>query len=393
MNGSEAGTPLGEAEWMKRFQQRVVSRRVPISGMLELTSRCNLRCVHCYLGSQQEQWEKRSQELTTERWMSVIDEIAAAGCLYLSITGGDPMVRRDLPDIYRHARSRGLLVTVLCDGILVSERIIALFKDYPPVAVEVSLYGATRETYEAITRVPGSYTKCLKGIRRLVEAGIRVKLKTVLMTVNSHEVEAMRRMAADLDLPFRIDSAIFPCLPNNDHTPLNLRVSPEEAVCRELADPELADEWVRYLDRTAAAEPAEGLYRCGAGVTGFFIDPFGNASPCLMTRQYRRSLADRSFESLWAGELAQLQAKKPREGYACNGCEKQRACGGCPAFNLQETGAEDVVSQYVCETTQLRWARLEERRGRQPKVLRVLGMNRPDGLPARRQPVEQGDER
>ena len=297
------------------------------------------------------------------------DEITAAGCLYLTITGGDPMVHPDFPEIYRHAREKGLVVTVFCDGILVRDHIVTLFREYPPAVVEVSLYGATRDTYEAVTRVQGSHAKCLKGIRRLIDAGVHVKLKTVLMTVNSHEVEAMRHMAEELDVPFRIDNAIFPCLPDNDHGPLRLRVSPQEAVRRELSDPKRLEQWIDHLDTHVGVPPSESLYRCGAGVTSFYIDPFGYASPCLMTTQYRHSLSEESFETLWDRELQQLRSKTPRAGYECNSCEMQVACGGCPAFNYQETGAEDIKSDYVCETTLLRWETIQSARRGNPVAL------------------------
>ena len=102
------------SDWIDRFNHAVVARRVPVSGMIELTRRCNLKCVHCYLG----EGEDRSGrgEMSTAQVLDVIDQITEAGCLYLSITGGDPMMRRDFPEIYRHARQNGLLVTVMCDG-------------------------------------------------------------------------------------------------------------------------------------------------------------------------------------------------------------------------------------------------------------------------------------
>ena len=202
-------------EWMVDFKRRTAQERVPISGILELTTSCNLKCVHCYLGPQEEQRKKRSLEMSTERVKSVIDEIVESGCLYLVITGGDPMVRKDFPEIYRHAKESGLIVTVFCDAILVTEKIVRLFEEYPPFKVDVSIYGATAETYEAVTRVPGSFPKFLAGLDRLRRAGIPYSLKTVLMTINKHELSAMRRMAEEMGVAFRMDSAIFPCLPKN----------------------------------------------------------------------------------------------------------------------------------------------------------------------------------
>lgn len=354
-----AGPELTNADWMAGFRSRIADRRVPLMGTIELTSRCNLKCVHCYLGPQEEQWKKRSQEMSTEKVLSVVDEIVAAGTLYLLITGGDPMVHRDFKKVYRYAREQGLLVTVFCDGILVNDEIIELFTELPPFVVEVSLYGATAEVYEAVTRVKGSYPKAIKGIKRLLDNGIRVGLKTVLMTVNRHEMDAMRAIAEGFGVPFRMDNAIFPCLPNSSKDPLQYRITPKQAVEAELSDPKRAQEWVSYIDSRKGTPQGETTYRCGAGVNSFHVDPFGFASPCLMTTQYRHSLKDRSFESLWGQELVQLRSHKPREEYGCNSCEMQVACSGCPGFNYQETGHEDVKSQYVCDTTKERWEAIQ----------------------------------
>jgi radical SAM protein with 4Fe4S-binding SPASM domain len=350
---------LSDTEWGESFHRRIAAQRVPLSGLLELTSRCSLRCVHCYLGPQDAIWPKGDEELTTAEVIGIVDQLVEAGCLYLSITGGDPMVRPDFAEIYTHARKKGLLVTILCNGILVKEPIVELFKRYPPTSVEISLYGATAETYEAITKVKGSYAKCLEGIRRLVEADVRVRLKTVHLTLNTHELGAMRELAASFGLGFRTDSAIFPFLPDRDPEVLKLRVTPEQAVASEIADPGHLKAWGEHLAKTKL-DPLEEIYVCGAGVTDFYIDPYGYASPCLMTTQYRHSLRERTFASLWATELRQHKGQKPQEGYGCNSCDMRGACTGCPAFNYLENGEEDVKSDYVCKTTELRWNEIQK---------------------------------
>ena len=348
-------TSTNDQAWVDDFRRRTVMERIPISGILELTSSCNLKCIHCYLGPQEEQRKKRSLEMSTERVKEVIDDIVASGCLYLTITGGDPMVRKDFPEVYRYAKEKGLVVTVFCDGVLVTDKVVRLFQDYPPMNIDISVYGATAETYERVTRIPGSFPKFLRGLDRLAEGGIPYGLKTVLLEPNKHELQDMRRMAEERGVKFRVDSAVFPCLPTNDHEPLDLRVEPKEAVERELADERQLDQWVKYSERHKDTPASDYLYTCGAGVTNFYIDPLGYASPCLMTTHYRYSLAEKDFEGLWSKELVQLRSEKPGEHYGCNSCHMKSACTSCPAFNYQENGAEDQKSEYVCETTQHRW--------------------------------------
>jgi radical SAM protein with 4Fe4S-binding SPASM domain len=353
-----AGPSASNADWSLGFQQRLMTRRVPFSGMLELTGRCNLGCAHCYLGPQSRQWERRGEELSTERWQGIIDEVAAAGCLYLTFTGGEPMLRGDFSQLYRHARRRGIVVGVMCNGTLVTDEVVQLLRDSPPISIEISLYGATRETYEAVTGKPGSFARCLDGVRRLLDAQLPVKLKTVLLTTNRDEIGKMRKLAESLGVTFRIDGAVFPCLPDQDQAPLSLRVPVEESVERELSDPQTVRNWHEYLELRAlepSAALATRLYRCGAALTDFFIDAQGRVSPCLMTTLYRYPLEGRSFLSLWEGELLGVRRKQPGKAYACSTCEAVVVCGACPGLNYQENGDEQEPSRYVCETTRRRW--------------------------------------
>jgi len=349
---------MDQAAWMAAYVEKLSRERVPISVTLELTRRCNLRCVHCYLGSQEEQHRNATEEMDTAQVKRVIDEAVEAGCLYLLLTGGDPMMRRDFDEIYRYARRQGLVVTVFADGVLVNDAMLELFRELPPQTVEISLYGATAQTYERVTRVKGSFQRCLDGIHRLLDAGIPVSLKTVLMTVNLHEFDEMRRMAEDLNVPFRMDAAIFPCMPDGDKGPLDLRVDPELAVVKELSDEKTVESWQQYLAERRDLPPSDQLYVCGAGVTGFFVDPFGWASPCLMATHLRYNLLERGLKSVWNEEMKLLQDRVPRTDYACSSCEMRTACTVCPAFNYLETGEEDVRSDYICATTAARWRHL-----------------------------------
>lgn len=365
------------SEFLKQFGDRISARRVPVTGMIEITSRCNLRCVHCYLGPQEEQQKKRAAEMSTSEVNALLDDMAAAGTLHLTITGGDPMMRPDFHEIYRHAKMLGMRVTVFCDAILVTDRIIDLFRDLPPAGVEVSIYGATAETYEAVTRVPGSFPKFLAGMKRLLDAKIPVFLKSVLMTINRHEFPAMDQMAVDWGLKFRFDSAVFPCLPDRSAKPLDLRVDPAEAVAIEFANPERLASMADYFETRDNLPAREELYQCGAGKTSFYVDPFGGLSPCVMTTKYRYDIRgkDGAFAERWRDDVGELRTKKPENpDHACGSCGVRAACSGCSAFFALETGREDVKSEYVCATTQLRVAKLREEINRRKRriPLRIL---------------------
>ncbi len=348
-------TWLSNKEYLQQFSRRAAQLRVPLSGSFDLTHRCNLMCVHCYLGPQSSQQSMRESELSTRRVLSIIDEIVEAGCLYLLITGGEPLLRKDFKEIYRHAKINGLLVTVFTNGTLITDEILELFANFPPQAVEISIYGATAATHERITGVKGSYRQCLNGIQKLLNYRISVKLKTILMTLNSHEFYDMENMARELGIPFRFDSAIFPCLSDGDKAPLELRVSPEEAIEKEMSDYSRVRQWQEYYEKRKNLPVPDTLYNCGAGLTNFHIDSYGAVSPCLMTTRYRYDLLGSSFSARWQEDIARIRERKPRAGYVCNYCKMRMACAACPAFFDLETGAEDVKSDYLCVSARLRY--------------------------------------
>lgn len=349
----QGAEPTSTREFMRRWNERAERNRVPLSGTIELTRRCNLECVHCYIGSQDAQRSRRERELTATEWCSVLDQAAAEGCLQLLITGGDPLLRPDFPVVYRHAKQLGLLVTVFTNGTLVTDRIVELFAELPPLQVEITLYGATAVTYEGITRVRGSFRRCIEGIELLRRGGTRVGLKTILMTANCHEFEAIQETARSYGANFRFDPAIMPRM-NGDTGPLELRVSPAEAVERDFADPKRAERWVDFFSRREAPPVQALTYGCGAGITLFNVDPFGTLQMCMMAPEPRFDLRTGSFQKGWREAIPPVRFKKAPADNACLECELLELCGRCPGFFELETGSASHPSKYVCELGRLR---------------------------------------
>ncbi|MGD9611314.1 MAG: radical SAM/SPASM domain-containing protein [Kiritimatiellia bacterium] len=350
-------------EWTTGFRVRAAQSRVPIAATLELTRRCNLRCVHCYLGDQAEQHRLKDRERDAAAVRNALSEWTEAGCLYLTITGGEPLLRPDFAAIYRHARERGLVVTVFTNGTLVADESVDLFRELPPRKVEISLYGAQAATHDAVTGVPGSHARAWTGIRRLHAGGIRVVLKTILMKANVAEFAALEKQAAEIGVGFRHDAAIFPCLHGGSRAPLALRVSPEDAVRVDMATAERRSTWRAKIAKTAPQPSADRLYACSAGLSAFHADPFGGLSPCVLAENYSCAAVGRAFRDVWNGELAAIQRRKRTRRADSLAGEMRGACTHCPAFNRIETGDEETESEYMRRTTRLRYAAAMEVNG------------------------------
>ena len=128
----DGGTELAYRDFSKRLRERVAGKRIPLSGSLELTFRCNLRCVHCYLDGQHTP-SPEQHELTTSEITDIIDQIVAEGCLWLLLTGGEPLVRPDWKEIYLYAKRKGLIITLFTNGTLLTPEDADFLAEWRPL--------------------------------------------------------------------------------------------------------------------------------------------------------------------------------------------------------------------------------------------------------------------
>lgn len=335
---------------------RVASVRIPVNVTVEVSHRCPLECVHCYNNLPMGDAAARRRELTTEEHKRVVDELAELGCLWLLYTGGEIFARPDFLEIYAYARSKGLLITLFTNGTLITERIADFLAEHPPFDIEITLYGRTKATYEALTGVPGSFDKCLRGIRLLLDRGLPLKLKTVAISVNKHEVAAMKRFAAELGVGFKFDPMINPRI-DCSASPLAVRLTPTEIVAMDLDDPDRLSEWRRLATiGPATAPPGESkqLYDCGGGVNSFAIDPYGDMTICVLSQVDRFNVRDASVREGWESFLGRVRDKRITRVTKCTACPLTSLCGSCAANGELENGDPEAPVDFLCRTAHLR---------------------------------------
>lgn len=353
---------VGYQQYFAEVAAKAGPARAPVSAVIELTERCNLRCRHCYIHDSAKDHLVRSRELANEQWFRIFDELAEAGCLWMTWTGGEILLRSDFADLYRYAKARGFLITLFTNGTLLTPELVELFQEWYPHYVEVSLYGATSETYERVTGVRGSFEHCVRGIERLVAAGIPLRLKTVGMTLNRHELQAMYDYSASLGLEFRHDSVLRPTFYGQDIR--HLRLSPAEVVDLDLVRPDALEAYrIAYQDARAAvhANPLydrERLYNCGAGFRSFHVDPYGQLTLCHMIRSPSYDLTVGTFREGWDGFLGEMRSTRISKDFACLHCEIIGLCVRCAAFSNLENNDPETVVDYACAIAHLRADRL-----------------------------------
>lgn len=345
-------------EFSRSVHGHYSGKRAPLSVSIEVTRRCPLDCLHCYNNLAMADQEARSRELSKEEHFRLLDDLADLGCLWLLYTGGEIFARKDFLEIYTYAKQKGFLITLFTNGTLITERVADYLQQWPPFAIEITLYGRTKETYEALTGIEGSYERCMRGVILLRDRGLPLKLKTVPTTVNKHEVVAMKDFAEqELHLDFKFDSLVNPRI-DCSQSPLAVRLSPEEVVLLDLHWPKVAAEHreaaQRDLERTSPLGQSDTVYSCGGGIDSFALDPYGHMSICVLSHQDTYDIRSGSVKEGWELFLRKVRARERRRISKCVKCRIRSLCSMCPANGELENGDAESPVDFLCEVAHLR---------------------------------------
>jgi radical SAM protein with 4Fe4S-binding SPASM domain len=342
------------------LHHRQAGERMPMQVSIEVTRRCPLECQHCYNNLPMGDQDARSREMTTVEHFRMLDELVEMGCFWLLYTGGEIFARKDFLDIYTYAKKKGFLITLFTNGTLINERIADYLVEWPPFAIEITLYGRTKETYEELTQIPGSYERCLRGIKLLRERGLPLKLKTVATSINKHEVLAMKQFAEEeLGVEFKCDGQINPRIDCSE-SPLAVRLTAEEVVALDMQDPKAVIEYRRLAKRDLENPPNlshdDTIYFCGGGINSFAINARGEMGICVISQQETFDIRQAGLKHAWEHSLYDLRTRKRKQVTKCLDCRIQSLCGMCPANGELENGDRESPVAFLCNIAHLRAA-------------------------------------
>lgn len=337
---------------------------IPYSGCFELTSRCNLDCKMCYIHKKANDREVINKEWSADRWIDLAKDCAKQGMLNLLLTGGEPFIRKDFFEIYEACKNLGLMVSINSNATCIDQDVINYFKSNAPTRINITLYGASSETYAALCGNGAAYEKVVNTILALKQAGIFVKLNYSVTPYNIHDMERVYEFAKEHNLPIQYASYMYPPVRACEMSDCTTeRLTPEQSAkaqyiydCLRFDEEERKARWRRKLQGQLVTDPdnecqelPNSRIKCRAGSSTFWVTWDGKMRPCGMMTNPSVDLNQLSFEDAW--EEIKKETKEIYLPRKCGTCSIRNACDQCAAICHAETGEFTGVPDYMCDRT------------------------------------------
>lgn len=346
--------------------RKASAMRIPVSGSFELTPRCNFNCRMCYIHMSAEEQMAAGKELTAEEWIAIGDQAVKSGMIYLLLTGGEPLLRPDFLDIYTTMAKKGVLMSVNTNGSLINEKIVECWQKHHPECINITLYGASEETYNRVCRIPNGYERAMRGIMMLKDAGVRMCINCTFTRDNVGDLEKIVAFSKKLQVPVKMAGYMFPPVRAghgsevDDSTLSPVEIGEASAIFDRLnSSEERIQRHCDYISRCLAGDDLSGfgevrklpqsrISSCMAGRSSFWITWDGRMLPCGMMEVNPREI-NGDFAAAWkATNEAMQRVLLPRE---CLDCKYQYFCPTCAAVGECTHGASDKVVRQMCERT------------------------------------------
>lgn len=328
------------------IREKWAPNRKLVVATFEISPRCNFSCIHCYLGK-----HRIDDELNLDQIKFILDQLYDAGVFLLTLTGGEILLRKDFSDIYMYAKKLGMLLTLYTNGSLISSSIIELFKKYPPLLIDISIYGGSNKTYYELTMRKGMFDKVYQNLLLLKKANQNVALKMPIMKCNLKDVSICKTLAQELGFPFRFSFELDPTIDCESTANLMLSVDEILQVELDLNDIGSYEKEVHYiesiLNNVRQSNQSIPAHLCSIGEYHCFVDYRGNMAPCVSYRHKSISLFANSIKSIWE-EFAKYKMIYAKFDYKCVNCSYYIFCKSCPGVRDMLYGDCQIVPQREC---------------------------------------------
>ncbi len=328
---NKSNTTVTASSIIEEISGRADRLLIPLTVLLEPTRRCNLECRHCYRIE-----DTKREEISLQRITNLLTELRQAGCLFLTISGGEPLLHPDFLDICRQAHSLNMAISIFTNGTLITESLIEQLAQLNIVDIHLSIYGVTSETHDSITQHKGSYNKTINAASMLKRHGLPVRFKYIMMKGNIREYKDMLGLAKQMDIPYDIDPIITP-RDDGDMAPTTLSLSNE-------------DLGLIYKDVLPPATDSQTSTTCSSGRSYCAINSYGDVYPCIQLPVPAGNIMDSAFLDIWNNSkwFREIRNFCSPSQAACAICAEVGYCRPCPGMNYLETKNIYGISNETC---------------------------------------------
>ena len=325
------------------ISQLMSDHHIFYSLVLELTYRCNERCVHCYCPSKRD-----IDEMSVETITNLLKQFKSLGGFKVQLTGGEIFVRKDIKDILTVVAKSGLVTDITSNLTLMREDTFKLIQEIHPRSVGCSIYSARAQLHDQTTMVSGSFDKSIFWIKKLRSAGIPVVIKTPLMSHTVQYWKEIESLADELGCEYQLDLNITA---KNDggKDPVEHRVK-DTAVLTEIMSSRFYKLYINDEPMNFPKVPSPEAGLCGAGASGLAVSPDGTIRPCIGLSTQIGFFPQDSLAKIWQESdfFHTWSSKKLSNIEKCSKCSKMAYCNRCPGAWLAETGSCNTPSDYTC---------------------------------------------
>jgi len=337
--------PETEGELFDALREKSIAKQIPLIVHFDLTYQCNLNCVHCYIVN------KNRSVLGVEEVKNILDQLAEAGALYLILSGGEVLTRKDFIEIARYARNLHFALRILTNGTLIDKMMADEIASLNPEMVAISIYSTKPQVHDKITKVSGSFQKSISAAETLRNRDTRLKISTVIMKDNMGDYRDVYEFSRQLKAAFQADYRITPKTDGNK-IPLAVHID-EEYLPKLLADP--------IFTEKSEPEPQEiysGIFNtipCGAGHMSCYITPYGDVYPCVQLPINCGNLRKTKFIEIWKNspKLSEFRSITISDLTSCSQCEFFKYCRICVGLNYVEEGSMFIPSKRACQEARI----------------------------------------
>jgi radical SAM protein with 4Fe4S-binding SPASM domain len=348
--GSAQGV-LDGGKLIGHVQEWGFANLVPLNVSIETTLDCNIRCRHCYNLDRDAPRQKEACDteadtappLTGDEILALMTELRAAGCLFLSLTGGEVLMHPQLFAFLDHARDLNMAVQLLSNGTLLRPGIASRLATYKNLlGVSLSLYGATAAVHDSVTQVTGSWRRTWAGAERLRALGVAVRLKFIVMHDNAHEVAQMRADADARGFAYMVDLTITA---RHDGSTGSLSTRVERDEIERLYRGPLHDMIPR-----GGREVTEEDFPCNCARGNCAISARGDVYPCVSVPMTAGNVRTQRFQDIWKDSpvFQRIRGLSMKDYTQCAPCDHKAFCSRDRGAAYNASGSYTGVDPFVC---------------------------------------------